>query len=99
MVSKKLSVSLSVHLLQTLTPIKVNREVTNCTKRKNLHTPVYGVKKIVCLSVHLLQTLTPIISRLAEQNGLKFACLAARAVLVSMLRKNGHLMLLHKKML
>ena len=28
-----------------------NREVANLTERKNLHTPVYGVKEFVCLSV------------------------------------------------
>ena len=29
------------------------REVANLTERKNLHTPVYGVKEFVCLSVSL----------------------------------------------
>ena len=38
-----------------------SREVANLTERKNLHTPIYGVKEFVCLSVCLLQTLTPII--------------------------------------
>ena len=30
---------------------EANREVANLTKRKNPHTPVYGVKEFVCLSV------------------------------------------------
>ena len=30
---------------------KARREVANLTERKNLHTPVYGVKEFVCLSV------------------------------------------------
>ena len=30
---------------------KASREVANLTERKNLHTPVYGVKESVCLSV------------------------------------------------
>ena len=46
---------------------EASREVSNLTERKNLHTPVYGVKEFVCLCVCLLQTLTPIISGLAEQ--------------------------------
>ena len=54
---------------------KASREVANLTERKNLHTPVYGVKEFVCLSVCLsvclLPNLTPIISGLAKQNGLK----------------------------
>ena len=32
---------------------EVTREGANLTERKNLHTPVYGVKEFVCLSVHL----------------------------------------------
>ena len=33
---------------------KASREVANFTERKNLHTPVYGVKNLsVCLSVRL----------------------------------------------
>ena len=32
---------------------EASREVANLTERKNLHTPVYGVKEFVCLSVHL----------------------------------------------
>ena len=57
--------------------VKRVREVANLTERKNLHTPVYGVKELVCLSVCLWSTLTQIISGLAEQNGLKncnFGC-------------------------
>ena len=50
---------------------KASREVANLTERKNPCTLVYGVKEFVCLSVCLIQTLTPIISRLAEENGLK----------------------------
>ena len=30
---------------------KARREKANATERKNLHTPVYGVKEFVCLSV------------------------------------------------
>ena len=30
---------------------KASREVANLTERKNLYTPVYGVKEFVCLSV------------------------------------------------
>ena len=37
-------------------------EVANLTERKNLHTPVYGVKEFVCL----LQTLNPNISSKTE---------------------------------
>ena len=32
---------------------QASREVANLTERKNLHTPVYGVKEFVCLSVCL----------------------------------------------
>ena len=32
---------------------KASREVAILTERKNLHTPVYGVKELVCLSVCL----------------------------------------------
>ena len=32
---------------------KVSREVANLTERKNLQTPVYGVKEFGCLSVCL----------------------------------------------
>ena len=30
---------------------KASRESANLTERKNLHTPVYGVREFVCLSV------------------------------------------------
>ena len=30
---------------------EASREVANLTERKNLHTPVYGVKEFVCPSV------------------------------------------------
>ena len=30
---------------------EASREVANLTERKNLHTPVYGVKEFVCLSI------------------------------------------------
>ena len=33
--------------------VKQVREVANLSERKNLHTPVYGVKEFVCLSVRL----------------------------------------------
>ena len=32
---------------------KASREVADLTKRKNPHTPVYGVKEFFCLSVRL----------------------------------------------
>ena len=32
---------------------KTRKEVVNLTERKNLHTPIYGVKEFVCLSVCL----------------------------------------------
>ena len=51
---------------------EVSKEVANLTERKNLHTPVYGVKE---LSVCLWSTLTPSISGLAEQNGQKKVCM------------------------
>ena len=49
-------------------PLRAKRvkEVANLTERKNLHTPVYGVKEFVCLSGCLWSTLIPIISGLAE---------------------------------
>ena len=36
-------------------PLRVERvrEVANLTERKNLHTPIYGVREFVCLSVRL----------------------------------------------
>ena len=41
---------------------EASRELANLTERKNLHTPVYGVKEFVCLSVviKLLLYLLPI---------------------------------------
>ena len=35
---------------------EANRELANLIERKNLHTPVYGVKEFVCLSVRLSVT-------------------------------------------
>ena len=41
----------------------------NLKERKNLHTPIYGVKEYVCLSV-CLSVVNFELSGLAEQNGL-----------------------------
>ena len=51
---------------------KASRKVANVTERKNLHTPLYGVKEFVCLSVFLLQTLTPIIYLFEYFDDVKF---------------------------
>ena len=60
-----------IHALPHPPVSEASREVVNLTERKNLHTPVYGVKEFVCLSVCLCKTLTPFISGLAKQNGLR----------------------------